>query len=175
MYYDITRVTAHEKLAEQLFLDGCNCAQAVFGAFCDLTGLELDEALSIAAPFGGGICGLRDNCGALTGMLMALGMISGGYDVHDNKSKSAFYGVGKALAEEFSSLLGSMKCRELLAGMKLSSTPRVRTEEYYKSRPCAKFCAVAAHLVDLYLEHSQASELSESKSLSPAEDRSAAE
>lgn len=162
MYYDIGRVTPHEKRAEELFLAGYNCAQAVFAAFCDLTGLESETALNIAAPFGGGICGLRDNCGALSGMLMALGMISDGYDVRDNKSKSALYGAGKALAEEFSALLGSMKCRELLAGLKLSSTPSVRTEEYYKSRPCAKFCAVAAHLLDSYLEKAQGELESES-------------
>jgi hypothetical protein len=35
--------------------------------------------------------------------------------------------------------------------MKLSSTPAVRDVEYYKARPCVKFCAVAANILDNWL------------------------
>ncbi len=152
MYYDINKVTPHEKIAEELFLSGYNCAQSVFAAFSDLTGISKEDSARIASSFGGGMCGLRSTCGAVSGMLMALGTVRGYSDPADQKGKKEQYAVGKALADEFSSLLGSVVCRELLAGMKLSSVPSVRTEEYYKSRPCAKFCAVAAHLLDSYLE-----------------------
>ena len=30
----------HKKIASKLFIDGYNCAQAVFAAFSDVTGLE---------------------------------------------------------------------------------------------------------------------------------------
>ncbi len=30
----------HEEKAQALFLEGCNCAQAVFAAFCDVTGFS---------------------------------------------------------------------------------------------------------------------------------------
>ena len=62
--------------AKQNFMRGLNCAQAVFLAFSDLYG-ELDEktALKLAAPFGGGAGRLRELCGALSGCLMAAGMI----------------------------------------------------------------------------------------------------
>lgn len=152
MLYDSGRIGAHEKRAEELFLSGYNCAQSVFAAFSDITGIDTETALKISAPFGAGMCGIRDTCGAATGMLMVLGTLRGEYSPLDNASKTALYSAGRGLIEEFASLLGSSKCRDLLASLNTSSTPSVRTEEYYKTRPCARFCAVAAHLIDAYLE-----------------------
>ena len=40
--------------AEELFRKGYNCSQSVFGAFNDVVGLDLDEAMKIASPFGAG-------------------------------------------------------------------------------------------------------------------------
>jgi len=69
-------MTRGEK-ANQYHNSGFNCAQGVFTACCDLTGLDEKTALSIAASFGGGMrCG--SVCGAVTGALMVLGML--GYD-----------------------------------------------------------------------------------------------
>jgi len=158
MYYNPNIITPHEKKAEELFLAGYNCAQAVFVAFSDLTGISIEDSARLASSFGGGMCGLRSTCGAVSGMLMALGAVKGYSDPADQDGKSAHYKAGKTLADEFASLLGSMVCRELLAGMTLSATPSVRTEEYYKKRPCAKFCAVAAHLLDGYLESLESDE-----------------
>lgn len=151
MYYDKNRVTFHEKLAVELFLSGYNCAQATFGAFSDITGFSVEESARLASAFGGGMSGRRDTCGSVTGMLLALSRIKGYSDADDRQGKVDLYAVGKALTDEIESLLGSTVCRELLAGMKLSATPSVRTEEYYRSRPCARFVAVAANVLDGYL------------------------
>ena len=42
----------HADRARELFLEGYNCAQAVFCAFCDLTGLDLGTAARLASSFG---------------------------------------------------------------------------------------------------------------------------
>lgn len=158
MFYDKNTVTPHEKRAEELFLSGYNCAQSVFAAFSDMTGFDTETSARLASSFGGGMCGLRSTCGAVSGMLMALGAIKGYSDPKDDGAKKAQYAVGKSLCDEFAELLGSITCSELLAGMKLSATPQVRTEEYYKARPCAKFCVVAAHILDGYLASLQQNE-----------------
>ena len=44
----------HSIKAEELFLSGCNCAQAVVVAFCDLTGLDETTAKKLSSSFGGG-------------------------------------------------------------------------------------------------------------------------
>ena len=139
MYYNKEIVTPHEKRAEELFLEGYNCAQAVLAAFSDLTGLSVEESARIASSFGGGMCGMRSTCGSVSGMLMALGIICGYSDPADHDGKTAQYKAGKALADEFAELCGSVVCHELLVGLKLSPNPSLRTEEYYKVRPCARF------------------------------------
>ena len=45
----------HGQQAEKLFYRGCNCAQSVFVAFCDLTGLPEEQAMRLASAFGGGL------------------------------------------------------------------------------------------------------------------------
>ena len=63
--------------AEKLFRQGYNCAQAVFGAFSQDLGLDSQEAMRLASPFGAGLGKLREVCGAVSGMLMVLGLARG--------------------------------------------------------------------------------------------------
>ena len=98
------------------------------------------------------MCGRRDTCGSVTGMLLALSCIKGYSDASERDGKVELYAVGKALTDELEGLLGSTVCRELLVGLKLSAVPSVRTEEYYKARPCVRFVAAAANVLDGYLE-----------------------
>ena len=65
--------------ARELFLEGCNCAQAVFLAFAE-DKLDRETALKIASGFGGGMAGMRDVCGAVSGMFMAYGLLCGPAD-----------------------------------------------------------------------------------------------
>ena len=46
--------------ARALFLEGYNCAQAVACAFCDATGLSMEESARLASSFGGGLGRLRE-------------------------------------------------------------------------------------------------------------------
>ena len=61
--------------AAQYFLDGYNCAQAVFAAFSDKTGLSPEYSARMASSFGGGMGRLREVCGAVSGMLMVTGIL----------------------------------------------------------------------------------------------------
>ena len=151
MYYDKETVTPHEKKACELFTSGYNCAQAVFAAFSDLTGISEKDSARMISAFGGGMSGQRRTCGTVSAMLMVAGCLTGYGEASDYDGKVELYKNGKALCEEFESLLSSQICSELLSGMKLSSTPAVRTPEYYKARPCVKFCAVAANILDNWL------------------------
>ena len=63
-------------IAKSYFLQGYNCAQAVLLAFEDAIGLDRDALLKLTLPFGGGMGRLRLTCGAVSGMVMALGLIT---------------------------------------------------------------------------------------------------
>ena len=65
----------HREKAKENFMAGYNCAQSVFLAFCDETGLDRETAARLASSFGGGMGRLREVCGAVSGMFMAAGMI----------------------------------------------------------------------------------------------------
>lgn len=141
----------HREKAEELFLAGYNCAQAVFCAYCDVTGLEHDVAKRIASSFGGGMGKLREACGAVTAGFAVLGMLYGDYDVTDNKLKSEHYARVRALAESFKEQFGTINCESLIQGIANAkgTDPAERTPEYYKTRPCIRFVGAVCDILDL--------------------------
>lgn len=140
--------------ARDLFREGYNCAQSVVGAFHEEMGLSLSEATRLASSFGGGMGGLRETCGAVTGMFLVAGMLMGYDDPADYDGKKAHYARIRQLAEQFRQKHDTLVCRELLRSLpeKLQKDPQPRTEQYYKVRPCVRFVETAAELLDEMLQ-----------------------
>lgn len=134
-------------------MEGYNCAQSVFASFCDLTGMDMELALKLSSSFGGGIGRLREVCGALSGMLMAAGILYGYSIPGDYDLKSEHYRLVQELAGRFREDCGSILCRELL-GLDGASDPvsPVRTNEFYTTRPCPKIIPAAAKILDDYIK-----------------------
>ncbi len=146
-----------QEQASYYFEHGCTCSQAVLLAFSDVTGLEETTAMRLAAPFGGGMGRLREVCGAVSGMLMALGALSGSESVLSQAEKGALYADVQALAARFREENGSIICRELLAAVKPSDDPlpEERTPQYYQKRSCARLCGCAAALLEHYIKEKE--------------------
>lgn len=145
----------HSQLAAELFQQGYNCSQSVFLAFCDEYGMEKDVALKLSSSFGGGMGRLREVCGAVTGMFMVAGMLYGYTNPKDQVSKTEHYQRIQQLAKEFEDENHSIICRELL-GLgkgKDSPIPEVRSAEYYKKRPCVELVAMAAQIMEQYINN----------------------
>jgi len=138
-----------------LFLDGCNCAQAVFVAFADLFGMEEKLALRISSSFGGGLGRQREVCGAVSGMCMVAGALYGYDDVKDPEKKAAHYALIQALCGKFREMYGSMICRELLGARRAddSPNPTPRDAAFYRTRPCARFVGACAEILEEYIEN----------------------
>lgn len=92
-------MTKHE--ITQAFLQGRNCAQCVFSAYAEELGFDPEESDGIAALFGGGMR-MGQTCGAVTGALMAIGLMGGRQQEADE------------FTQEFSARHGSCMCRELI-------------------------------------------------------------
>ena len=103
-----------EELAKGYYLEGCNCAQAVFLAFAKNLGLDAPSAAKIALSFGGGM-GRGETCGALTGALMALGLSESGAIPPAKEDKVHCLSKAKLLASRFEETFGTTLCRQLLA------------------------------------------------------------
>lgn len=138
-------------LAEQYFLKGYSCSQAVVLAYKDLIKLDEKTCLKIASPFGGGIARLREVCGAFSGALIVLGYLKGN-ETTDLKKKEALYQDIQKLAKDFEKANGFLRCRDLLnLHNKSNAKPAKRTAQYYHSRPCSKIVKNTAHILEKYL------------------------
>ena len=144
--------------AVALFLDGCNCAQAVFVAFCDLFGMDEALALRLSSSFGGGIGRQREICGAVSGMCMVAGALWGYDDVKSPDKKAAHYALIQELCGKFREMYGSIICRELLGAKRAESSPNPtpRDAEFYRTRPCARFVGACADILEEYIAASKA-------------------
>lgn len=145
----------HADRAEQLFTQGYNCAQAVFGAFAEDVGLPVSTAMKLSSSFGGGMGRLREVCGAVSGMFMAAGLLYGYDGPEEGEIKKEHYALIRGLAETFRKAHGSIVCREILGKRaEVGGTPEKRTDDYYASRPCVRCVRDAAEILEKYmLEH----------------------
>ena len=143
----------HGEKAKQLFMEGYNCSQAVLGAFCDECGLDFETAMKMSSSFGGGMGRLREVCGAVSGMFMVAGILYGYDDPKGQSEKTLHYERIQKLAQEFQKENGSIVCRELLglSEKKSEPVPEMRTEQYYKKRPCPEMVKMAAEIMEQYI------------------------
>ena len=141
-------MSEHAELARKLFLEGYNCSQAVFCAFCDVTGLDMDAAARMASSFGGGLGRLREVCGAVSGAALALGILRGYSDPGDYDAKKAHYARVQEFARRFREANGAIVCRELLGGAPAGGAPEARTDAFYRKRPCPNLVVSAAEILD---------------------------
>ena len=90
-------VNERAQQARKYFESGYNCAQSVFLAFRDVTGLDEELAAKFSTPFGGGMGRLREVCGTVSGMSLVAGFLSPCADPSVRKAKGETY----ALSDEY--------------------------------------------------------------------------
>lgn len=141
-------MTKGEK-AKENFQTGLNCAQAVVLAFKDELGFDELTLKKLSIGFGGGVARQRNVCGAVLGLTLVLS-----YLLSDVEDKLAIYKTIQDACACFKEQAGSIICAELLDGETLkdkSPIPEARTSEYYKKRPCAELCEIAANIAQQFL------------------------
>lgn len=145
------------ELAVDNFMAGYGCCQSVVAAFADLYGVDEKTALRFGAGFGGGVGRLRMMCGAVSGIVMLVGLDCGQTEGSDREGKSACYKVVQELLTRSEQQNGSLICAEILglkghdkANCTYEASPR--TAEYYKTRPCAAKVESAARIFADYLK-----------------------
>lgn len=144
--------------AEEFFRSGYNCSQSVVAAFADLYGFTPEQAMKMAASFGGGIGRMRLTCGAACGLFLLAGLETGTDDPADRAGKAANYALVQKLAGIFKERNGAIDCGELLGSGKtgaVSSDPEQRTPRYYAKRPCPRIVGEAARIWTEYLQEKQ--------------------
>lgn len=141
--------TEKSQLAKRYFEEGYNCAQSVLLAFCEETGLSIEQAAKLASTFGGGMGRMREVCGAVSAMFMIQGLMEGYTDPKAKEEKAELYARVRDVAERFREKNHSIICRDLLIDVQTTpgGVPEERTQEYYERRPCGCYVEDAAGLI----------------------------
>lgn len=105
----------HREKADMLLRRQYHCSQALFGAYAEDFGMDLQTAFKISTCFGAGMR-QGDICGCISASLMVLGLAFGFYDAQDREQE--MYGNQKTreFMEKFRQRMeGEMTCRDILA------------------------------------------------------------
>ncbi len=129
------------EIAVQKFLEGFNCAQAVFYSFCDDLRFEKNTALKIACGFGAGMGRKEEVCGAVTGGIMVLGTRYGRGEKDERTATEVTYAKTRELMSQFAKKHGTFICRKLINGCELTTEEGQRQfKENDLSNKTCKLC-----------------------------------
>lgn len=136
-----------ESEARSYFGRSFNCAQSVFVPLAEKLGLDVDTALKIATPFGGGIAHSGQICGAVSGGLMAIGLAKG-ITEYNHERKDACYALAQEFMDRFTELHGELTCSGLL-GLDLGdpAQSKIANKENVFSTLCPIFVRDAVRIV----------------------------
>jgi C_GCAxxG_C_C family probable redox protein len=134
--------------AKEYFSTGYNCAQAVLRTVLEEKGLYFEQVPIVAAGFGGGISRRGEMCGALTGAVMAIGMLAYQTEKDVSKHKALTYKKVAEMLEKFNEFHGTPVCNELVGiDMTDAEARKKANEEGIFSTICPKFVETAVNIV----------------------------
>lgn len=112
-YEEIILSKASEK-AREYFSSGYNCAQSVFRALLEEKEIFFEQAPILAAGFGGGISRRGEMCGAVTGAIMAIGILHGLHYKDPVEHKNVTYNSVNEFIKKFNQIHNTTVCNELI-------------------------------------------------------------
>ena len=136
--------------AAEVYLNGFNCAQAVFSTYAEQFGMDKTSALKISCGFGAGMGRQQEMCGAISGAIMLIGCKYGKTIREDNAANDLTYKLVREVSERFRTKHGSTLCKELLEGCNLLTPEgqKFYKENDFQHRKCAVYVHDAAEWVE---------------------------
>jgi len=136
--------------AEELFLQGHNCAQSVVHAFQPELGIDSATALKCACGFGSGLGRRQETCGAVTGGVLVLGLCHGRARGEPKTKTDETYARVRDLMTRFEQAHGSCACRELLSGCDLQTEEGQREfkEKNFLNERCVHYVREVVAMLD---------------------------
>ena len=144
-----------DELGRGYFRQGLNCAECVLRTFMDIYQCDVpDEVICMATGFGGGMGHTKNTCGAITGAVLALGLLKGRRDPFGPKEEMGarvkqlqgeIYPVFGGMVEEMEKHFGTLICKEMAQQFEdFDSKPRKKN--------CMETIAYCAALAVKYAE-----------------------
>lgn len=142
---ELKELTA-EEIYDECVAKGYDCSQVVFAYAAERLGLSQEQALKIAAGFGGGMW-RGDTCGCVTGALMAIGLKYGHYKPDDQESKDQVVEKVNEFTTRFTEEHDSLICHDLLGYKLPEELPAIMEENLFQDL-CPELMVTACEILD---------------------------
>ena len=134
---------------------GFNCCQSVVAAFSDLLEMGEQEIMNLSSGFGGG-AGTGEMCGAITGAIMTLNLMTP-VDLEDPVgSKKRSVAQSKEFQKRFKERFGYLRCQDLLANKTTANEKTTAANALGLTRHCDIMVVTAVEIVEEMLAERQA-------------------
>ena len=110
----MSSTTERSEEAVACFTQGCNCAQAVSSVFARDAGVPEEVVLRAATGFGGGVAHTGGACGAVSGAVLAIGLLFGSTGPEEKEAKDRTYALTQEFIVRFVGKHGTVSCTGLL-------------------------------------------------------------
>jgi C_GCAxxG_C_C family probable redox protein len=138
--------------AVKLFEEGFACAQAILTTYGAELGLAKDLALKIGDPFGAGMRGLSETCGAVTASFMVIGLKYGRIHADDLVAKEKTGELVQKFVKRFKDRYGAICCKELLRhDISIPEQHDIAEALGYFKTKCPNFVRNAAEILEQIL------------------------
>jgi C_GCAxxG_C_C family probable redox protein len=136
-------------LAFRRLKTGYSCSQSVFSVFADDLGLDREISLKVSSAFGGGIAGMGETCGAVTGALMALGLRYGSAVASRKHEEKEINRYAEAFLDRIKSETGAVACRDILSvDLGQPGALKIAEEKGLFEKRCTPYIGRVVRLVD---------------------------
>ena len=123
------------------FKEGFSCSQSVFAPYAKALGMDYETALKLSQAFGGGMGGMKRECGVVTGAYLVISLVHGRTRAEDAEARLKTFELVKTFFERFKEVHHSTVCGELLEGYE--GNPHDICGKYIKTS-----CAILEDLLD---------------------------
>jgi C_GCAxxG_C_C family probable redox protein len=138
--------------ATATFINGFNCAQAVFSTYAEEFGIDRTNALKISCGFGAGMGRRQEVCGAVSGAFLLIGCKHGKIQKEDTAANETTYRLVREFSEQFIAKLGSISCKELLGcNLQTPEGQKFYKENNFRDLKCARYVHDASELAEAML------------------------
>jgi C_GCAxxG_C_C family probable redox protein len=142
------RITMSDKVSQrsqELFGSGYYCAESVLLALAEFKGIQSDLIPKIASGFCSGISCTGGMCGAISGAIMGISLVTGRSSPAGSIESS--YALTRQLIDRFEKQHGSINCRQL-TGCDLATEAGQRAfEENHLMDQCQQYVGDAASIM----------------------------
>ena len=138
-----------EKMAKEavaLFDSGYNCSESMLLAFSRAMGIECAAFPMVATALGAGMGRLCQECGVLTGGILAIGLMYGRSKANETDRRDRSYAVARAYYGDFRKGFGSVKCIEI-QGTDLLNQEEAQKTAKERHALCDKVVAEGARIL----------------------------